>query len=85
MIDGLRVVRGGLDPKDKVVVNGLMHAYPGAPVQTMTAPMDPRERAAATRAPVKGAPSQGAPPEGSAAGNSPAAGAGRTASDGSKQ
>jgi RND family efflux transporter MFP subunit len=32
MIDGLRVVTSGLEPEDRVVVNGLMRARPGAKV-----------------------------------------------------
>ncbi len=33
MVDGLRVVRSGLNAGDKVIVNGLMRVRPGAPVQ----------------------------------------------------
>ena len=32
VIDGKRVVRSGLKPGDKIIVNGLMHARPGMPV-----------------------------------------------------
>lgn len=32
VIDGLRVVRSGLDPKERVVINGLMRARPGGKV-----------------------------------------------------
>lgn len=32
MIDGLRVVRSGLDPDDTIVINGLIRARPGAKV-----------------------------------------------------
>jgi multidrug efflux system membrane fusion protein len=32
MIDGLREIQGGLNPHDKVVINGLMHAWPGTKV-----------------------------------------------------
>jgi RND family efflux transporter MFP subunit len=32
MIDGLRVIRSGLDPKDRVVIDGLVRARPGAKV-----------------------------------------------------
>ena len=32
MIDGLRVIRSGLDPKDKVVIDGLVRARPGSKV-----------------------------------------------------
>ena len=30
--DGLRVVKSGLAPDDRVIINGLMRAMPGAPV-----------------------------------------------------
>jgi len=32
VVDGLRVVTEGLTPNDNVVINGLMHARPGAKV-----------------------------------------------------
>lgn len=32
MADGLRIVRSGLQPGDKIIVNGLMRVRPGAPV-----------------------------------------------------
>ena len=32
MQNGLRVVRGGVDPDDQVIINGLMRARPGAKV-----------------------------------------------------
>ena len=32
MIDGLRVIRSGLDPKDRVVIDGLVRARPGSKV-----------------------------------------------------
>jgi multidrug efflux pump subunit AcrA (membrane-fusion protein) len=32
MIDGLRVIRSGLQPTDQVVINGLMRARPGGKV-----------------------------------------------------
>ena len=32
LIDGLRVVRDGLTPTDRVIVNGLIRAHPGKPV-----------------------------------------------------
>jgi multidrug efflux pump subunit AcrA (membrane-fusion protein) len=39
MMDGLRVVRDGLQPKDWVVVNGLMSVRPGAKVAPNRAPL----------------------------------------------
>jgi hypothetical protein len=35
--DGLQVVRSGLGPDDKVIVNGLMRARPGAKVTPQAA------------------------------------------------
>jgi hypothetical protein len=32
LVDGLRVVTSGLDPNDRVIVNGLMRARPGVKV-----------------------------------------------------
>jgi multidrug efflux system membrane fusion protein len=50
VIDGLRVVRDGVKPGEKVVVNGLQRVRPGAPVSAQTVPME----AAVTGAPAKG-------------------------------
>lgn len=45
-VDGLRVVRKGLDPKDVVVVNGVRKIFfPGAPVDPITVPMDKPDQA----------------------------------------
>ena len=45
-VDGLRVVRSGLDPKDIVIVNGVRKIfYPGAPVAPITVPMDKPDQA----------------------------------------
>ncbi|TFW09779.1 efflux RND transporter periplasmic adaptor subunit, partial [Oxalobacteraceae bacterium OM1] len=49
VLDGMRVVREGVKPGEKVIVNGLQRVRPGAPVTAETVPMD----AALT---VKGAP-----------------------------
>lgn len=40
VIDGLRVVRDGLKPGEKIVVNGLQRVRPGAPVTAQLIPMD---------------------------------------------
>jgi multidrug efflux system membrane fusion protein len=37
--DGLRVVREGLKPGEKIVVNGLQRVRPGAPIAAQTVPM----------------------------------------------
>ena len=39
VVDGLRVVRSGLKPGEKVVVNGLQRVRPGAPITPQTVPM----------------------------------------------
>jgi multidrug efflux system membrane fusion protein len=38
--DGLRVVREGLKPGEKIVVNGLQRVRPGAPIVAQMVPMD---------------------------------------------
>jgi len=40
IVDGLRVVREGLKPGEKIVVNGLQRVRPGAPVTAQLVPMD---------------------------------------------
>ncbi len=40
VIDGLRVVRNGLQPGEKIVVNGLQRVRPGAPVTAQVVEMD---------------------------------------------
>lgn len=44
IIDGLRVVRSGLEPGSKIIVNGLQRSRPGAPVTPQTTEMDPTLR-----------------------------------------
>ncbi|WP_296942205.1 efflux RND transporter periplasmic adaptor subunit [uncultured Massilia sp.] len=39
VVDGLRVVRTGLKPGEKIVVNGLQRVRPGAPITANTVPM----------------------------------------------
>jgi multidrug efflux system membrane fusion protein len=39
MIDGLRVVRTGLKPGEKVVVDGLQRVRPGSPITPQIVPM----------------------------------------------
>jgi multidrug efflux system membrane fusion protein len=48
-IDGLRIVREGLKPGEKIVVNGLQRVRPGSPIAAQVVPM------LATGAPVKDA------------------------------
>lgn len=40
LIDGMRVVREGVKPGEKVIVNGLQRVRPGEPVSAETVPMD---------------------------------------------
>ena len=40
-VDGLRIVSAGLKKDESVIVNGLQHARPGAPVVPTIVPMDP--------------------------------------------
>jgi multidrug efflux system membrane fusion protein len=39
VVDGLRVVRTGLKPGEKIVINGLQRVRPGAPITAQTVPM----------------------------------------------
>ena len=50
VVDGLRVVRTGLKPGEKIVVNGLQRVRPGAPVTVQIVPMDAVAAAAAAKA-----------------------------------
>jgi multidrug efflux system membrane fusion protein len=45
VVDGLRVVRGGLKPGEQIVVNGLQRVKPGAPIKARTVPMMAKEQA----------------------------------------
>ena len=47
VVDGLRVVRTGLKPGEKIVVNGLQRVRPGSPVTAQIVPMDAAVTAAA--------------------------------------
>ena len=40
VVDGLRVVRGGLNPSDVVVISGLQRVHPGAQIEPMKVRMD---------------------------------------------
>ena len=46
-VDGLRVVREGLKPGEKIVVNGLQRVHPGAPVTAQLVAMDADAKPAA--------------------------------------
>jgi membrane fusion protein, multidrug efflux system len=51
VVDGLRVVRDGVKPGEKIIVNGLQRVRPGAPVTAQLVPMDAELNASAGRAP----------------------------------
>jgi membrane fusion protein, multidrug efflux system len=40
IVDGMRVVRDGVKPGEKIVVNGLQRVHPGAPVTAQLVAMD---------------------------------------------
>src|SRR5215510_14967478 len=59
VVDGLRVIEGGLKPGEVIVVNGLQRVRPGAPVTPETVPMqaqDTRGQGAPVAAADKAAP-----------------------------
>jgi RND family efflux transporter MFP subunit len=58
IVDGLRVIRSGLKPGERVVVNGLQRVRPGMVVTPKEVPMDPAE-AAETPAPAPAVAGQG--------------------------
>ena len=47
VVDGLRVVRSGLKPGEKIVVNGLQRVQPGAPITAQVVAMDSVDKPAA--------------------------------------
>lgn len=47
MVEGLRVIKAGLKPTDKVVLDGLARLQPGAEVKPTTKPIRPRAKNAA--------------------------------------
>lgn len=47
LVDGLRVVREGVKPGEKIVVNGLQRVRPGAPITAQTVPMQGDAKVAA--------------------------------------
>jgi multidrug efflux system membrane fusion protein len=55
VVDGLRVVRSGLKPGEKIVVNGLQRVRPGAPITAQTVPMVAAHQAPAAPASGDGA------------------------------
>lgn len=49
IVDGLRVVRSGVKPGEKIVVNGLQRVQPGAPVTAQLVAMDADSKPAAAK------------------------------------
>lgn len=47
VVDGLRVIRSGLAPTDRVVISGTQMAFPGSHVQTQVAEIAPLDRPSA--------------------------------------
>ncbi len=41
IVDGLRVIRDGLGPKDRIIINGLVRARPGAKVTPQPGQIEP--------------------------------------------
>jgi hypothetical protein len=60
IVDGLRVVRTGLNPGDRVVVNGLQRVQPGARVDPVLVAMDESAAAADPAVTVTGSPKRSA-------------------------
>ena len=56
LIDGLRVIRSGLDGSERIVVNGLQRVRPGAPVTPHLIDLEQATTAPAPAAPVATAP-----------------------------
>ncbi|QGZ42497.1 multidrug efflux system membrane fusion protein [Pseudoduganella flava] len=54
-VDGMRVVKEGLKPNEKIVVNGLQRVRPGAPVTPQIVPMDANVAAKADKKDAKDA------------------------------
>jgi len=52
MVEGLRVVREGLKPGERIIVNGLQRVRPGMVIKPRIVPMDATEAAAAAPAPA---------------------------------
>lgn len=57
IVDGLRIIKSGLQAGEKIIVNGLQRAHPGAPVVPAEVPMDaPPEPPQAQAPPAPGNP-----------------------------
>lgn len=61
IVDGLRLVADGLHAGEKIVVNGLQRARPGAPVVPEMVPMEEKQATSAAEAPVTEVPAESDP------------------------
>jgi RND family efflux transporter MFP subunit len=83
LVDGLRVVRSGLQPRDLVVINGLQRVRPGAKVDIETVAMDaPLEGEAAPQTASAEPAKEPDAPKAGAAKREPAAASAEPAKDG---
>ena len=52
VVDGLRIIKSGLQAGEKIIVNGLQRAHPGAPVMPSEVPMEAQPEAPKAAPPV---------------------------------
>jgi RND family efflux transporter MFP subunit len=62
LIDGLRVIRSGIDGSEKIVVSGLQRVRPGSPITPHPVDLEKASAAPAPAAPVAGAPAKSPAP-----------------------
>lgn len=62
LIGGLRVIRSGVGPRDRVIINGIQRAMPGQPVQPRAGRIQPPGAAEPAARPIQGAPASVATP-----------------------
>jgi RND family efflux transporter MFP subunit len=52
LVDGLRVIRSGINPADRVIIDGIQHARPGKPVTVKAGQITPQAETASAPASV---------------------------------
>jgi RND family efflux transporter MFP subunit len=62
MIGGLRVIRSGIGPRDRVIINGIQRAMPGQPVQPRAGRIQPPTTTEPAARPIQGTPASVATP-----------------------
>lgn len=62
LIGGLRVIRSGIGPRDRVIINGIQRAMPGQPVQPRNGRIQPPAATEPAGRPIQGAPASVATP-----------------------